>query len=437
MSKSKLSYSRLDMIQVEKRNAFRAFRNRNYALFFCGQSISQIGTWMQRTAVSWVIYSTTHSASMLGLAVFAQQFPSFLFSLLGGIVSDRYDRRKILLITQTASLIQSILLAVLTFTNHYVVWEILLLSVVLGIVNAFDTPARQPMVHELVSNKEDIVNALALNSAMVNIARLIGPALSGIVLQSFGAHTCFSLNAFSFLAVIASLLLIKLPPFTPPVLKKKVTAELSEGFTYLKQTPRIGIIIILLMCMALFVLPYDTLMPVFAKTIFEGNARTFGYIASAIGFGSIIGSLYLASLKRDTDLTGILLVSIAVLGIGLIGFSRCPSFYWAIPFAVIIGFAALTPMTASITIIQMEAATHMRGRVMSYIAMAYFGMLPLGSLLAGAVSQKIAAPVTMLLQGCIAIVTAWVFSRYLKPEKLNNENLEELQEAEHAIVEET
>ncbi|WP_343693259.1 MFS transporter [Chitinophaga sp.] len=405
------------MLQAGKGNAFRAFRNRNYALFFYGQSISQIGTWMQRTAVSWVVYAMTHSAYMLGLAVFMQQFPSFLFSLVGGIASDRYSRRKILLITQTASLIQSALLAILTFSGHYQVWQILALSVVLGIVNAFDTPARQPMVHELVNNKEDITNALALNSAMVNIARLIGPALSGIVLQAYGAHTCFAVNAFSFLAVIGSLLLMHLPPFVVPLHKKDALTELSEGFAYLRQTPRIGVIIILILCMAFWVLPYDTLMPVFAKVIFSGNARTFGYIASAVGAGSIAGSLFLASLKKGEQLAAILLVSIVILGIGLIGFSRCTSFYAGMPFAVIIGLASLVPMTASITIIQVEAAAHMRGRVMSYVAMAYFGMLPLGSLLAGTVSQKISAPLTMLIQGGIALVIAFIFSNYLKFKK--------------------
>ncbi|SFO48994.1 Predicted arabinose efflux permease, MFS family [Chitinophaga sp. YR627] len=417
--------------EAERSNAFRAFRNRNYALFFAGQSTSQIGTWMQRTAVSWVIYSITHSASMLGLAVFAQQFPSFLFSLLGGIASDRYDRRKILLLTQTASLIQSVLLAILTFTNHYMIWEIMALSVILGIVNAFDTPARQPMVHDLVSNKEDITNALALNSAMVNIARLVGPALSGIVLQSFGAHTCFMLNAVSFLAVLASLLLLKLPPFIPPVTQKKVATELSEGFQYLRQTPRIGAIILLMMCMAMFVFPYDTLTPVFAKTIFNGDARTFGYIASAVGLGAVTGSFFLASLKKSADLTNILLISIGVLGAGLMGFSQCTSFLTALPFAVIIGIASLTPATVSITIIQIEAAANMRGRVMSYVAMAYFGMLPLGSLLAGAASQQISAPWTMLLQGAISIIIMLIFSRYLKRERMNKK---EIVEAEHIVT---
>lgn len=408
------------MAQAERGSAFRAFRNRNYALFFCGQSISQIGTWMQRTAVSWVIYSITHSASMLGLAVFAQQFPSFLFSLWGGIISDRYNRRKILVITQTISLLQSVLLAVLTLTQHYAVWQIMALSVVLGIVNAFDTPARQPMVHELVNNKEDISNALALNSAMVNIARLIGPALSGMVLQSLGAHISFTLNAVSFLAVIASLLLMKLPVFQPSATPKKALAELTEGFRYLKQTPSIGVLILLSMFLSLFVFPYDTLMPVFAKLIFKGDARTFGYITSAVGLGAVTASFFLASLKKSAHLIRILFISIGTLGMGLTGFSFCTSFYWAIPFAVIIGLSSLTPMTITITIIQMEAAANMRGRVMSYIAMGYFGMLPLGSLLAGVASQQISAPVTMAVQGVIAIITVPVFTRYLKRETISH-----------------
>jgi MFS family permease len=402
-----------------KANIFRAFRNRNYALFFVGQSVSQIGTWMQRTAVVWVIYSLTHSAFMLGLAIFAQQFPSFLLSLFGGIVADRYSRYKILLFTQTASMLQAILLAVLILANHYVIWEIMTLSVILGIINAFDVPARQPMVHDMVNNKEDIANALAFNSAMVNMARLVGPALSGIVLQAFGAGVCFSLNAVSFVAVIASLLLMKLPKFISPVIKKKVTSELSEGFEYLKLTPTIGIVILMLTFLSLLVLPYDTMVPVFAKVIFEGDAATFGYISSFIGLGAILASLFLASVKSGTDLKIILIISTAILGVGLIFFSRISYFPVAMLFGVLIGFGSLTPMTACITIVQMEAASHMRGRVMSYVAMAYFGMLPLGSLLTGIISQKITAPLTMLCQGVIAIIIAIIFANIMRRENLN------------------
>ena len=385
-------------------HTFRAFRSRNYALFFTGQSVSQIGTWMQRTAVNWVIYSLTHSAFMLGLAIFAQQFPSFLLSLYGGIVSDRHSRYKILLITQTASMIQAILLAILILTGHYIIWEILALGAVLGVVNAFDVPARQPMVHEMVSEKEDIPNALALNSAMVNIARLIGPALSGIVLQTWGAGICFSLNALSFVAVITSLLLMKLPKFVPATVKKKALAELVEGYEYLKQTPAIANIILLSVALSLFILPYDTVIPVFAKVVFNGNARTYGYISSCMGLGAIGGSLFFASLKKGANLRKVLLLSVVILAVGLILFSHASYLPVALPFAVIIGFGSLLPVSVSITTIQLEAAPHMRGRVMSFIALSYFGMLPLGSLLVGTVSQKTSAPLTMLCQGIAGLI---------------------------------
>ncbi len=398
-------------------NTFRAFRNRNYTLFFFGQSTSQIGTWMQRTAVSWLIYSLTHSAFMLGLTVFAQQFPSFLLSLVGGIVADRYRRYKILLVTQTASMVQAILLAVLVLSGRYFIWEILALSVVLGIINAFDTPARQPMVHALVHDREDITNALAFNSAMVNIARLVGPALSGIVLQAFGAGVCFSLNALSFVAVIASLLLMKLPPHQHKRSGKSAMAELAEGFQYLRQAPAIGMVIIFIMLLALFVFPYDTLIPIFAKTVYHGDAATFGYITSAMGLGAVGGSFFLASLKKGTNLKTVLLGNVAILGISMIFFSQMVAFRFAIPFAVLVGFSSLTPMTASISMIQLEAASNMRGRMMSFIAMAFFGMLPLGSLLTGVVSQRIGAPLTVLCQGITALIIVVVFFRFLKEEK--------------------
>lgn len=401
------------MAPLIKTSTFRAFKNRNYALFFTGQSISQIGTWMQRTAVSWVIYTLTHSSFMLGVAIFAQQFPSFLLSLFGGIVADRHNRYKILLITQTASMIQAILLAVLILTGHYVVWEILALSVILGIVNAFDVPARQPMVHEMINDKEDIANALALNSAMVTMASLIGPALSGIVLQQWGAGICFSLNALSFVAVLTSLLLMKLRPFVPPQTKKKVLVELAEGFAYLKQTPSIGIVILMITSLSLLVMPYNTILPVFAATVFKGNAATYGYISSFIGLGALLGSFYMASRKKGTSLKNILLMSCTILGVALICFSHINYFPLAMLFVVAVGFGSLIPMTCCITILQVEASPNMRGRAMSYVAMAYFGMLPLGSLLVGIVSQKITAPWAVSCQGIIALLIVIVFSRYL------------------------
>src|SRR6201996_3454281 len=217
-------------------STFRAFRSRNYRLFFSGQSVSLIGTWMQKTAVSWVVYALTHSTLMLGVSLFASQFPSFLFTLLGGVVSDRYNRYKVLLITQVASMIQAVLIALLVWTKHYNVWEVLGLSVMLGTINAFDVPARQSLVYEMVDNKKDLPNALALNSSMVNLSRLIGPSIAGIAIEKLGDDSCFGLNALSYIAVSVSLLLMKLPPYIPKPRNKNIMGELKEGLSYLRQT---------------------------------------------------------------------------------------------------------------------------------------------------------------------------------------------------------
>jgi len=398
-------------------NTFRAFKNRNYRLFFTGQSISQIGTWMQRTGVSWVVYTMTHSAFMLGLTVFASQFPSFLFSLLGGIASDRYNRYKLLLITQTASMIQAVLLAVLILINHYQVWGILTLSVILGIINAFDVPARQPLIHEMVTDKEDLPNAFALNSSMVNIARLIGPALSGIILLKFGAGICFLLNAVSFVAVIISLLLMKLPAHIPAAVKTKMKSDLKEGFVYLRNTKSISMIMIMLTLTSLLVLPYNTLLPVFAKVIYNGDAATFGYINSFIGLGAVASSIFLASLKPGSDLKLVLLINTIIFGISLLFFSHISYFPLAMLFATISGFGMMGQTTIIMTIIQVDSDVNMRGRVMSYVAMGYFGMLPLGSLLIGIISQQMGAANAILCQGVIALIIAAGFSRFLRSGK--------------------
>jgi len=414
---------------------FRAFRNRNYALFFCGQSVSQIGTWMQRAAVTWVVYTITHSAFMVGLTIFAQQFPSFLLSLFGGIVSDRYSRYKILLVTQTASMLQAMAMAALALTGHLVVWQLLTLSVVLGVINAFDVPARQPMVHDMVNDKADLPNALALNSAMVNIARVLGPVLSMTVLQLFGAGICFVSNAVSFLAVLASLVLMKFPPYKRNTVQKKAIAELAEGFAYLKRTPAMRGVILLISIVSLTVFPYDTLVPVFAKVVFQGNAKTFGYISSCMGLGAITGTLFLASLKKGADLKIVLLVNCVVLSISLMIFSRTAFLPLALSVAVVCGFGMMSLSTISITLIQVNAAPDMRGRMMSYVALGFFGMLPIGSIIVGAVSQRIGAPDTMLCQGIIGLVIAVAFSPFLRRDKLNKAEMAGMTEVEKEIAE--
>jgi MFS family permease len=394
-------------------------QSRNYRLYFYGQSISLIGTWMQRTAVSWVVYTLTHSGFMLGLSLFCTQFPSFLFSAAGGVVSDRYNRFRVLLITQVASGVQSLLLAILIFTGFYNVWAILSLGVLLGMINAFDVPARQAMVYDLVDDKENLPNALALNSSMVNLARLVGPAVAGFILHKLGDGPCFALNTASFIAVIVSLTRMRLPPYQRKEHKKNAFAELKEGWQYLRNTPSIGRVILMLAAMSLLVIPYATVLPIYAKDIFHGNAATFGVIDSFIGLGAISGALYLATRTESTDASRkkILKTNTIIFGIGLLCFAYTPWFPLAMVFAVIAGFGMMAQTTMTNTIIQTTVAPEMRGRVISYFAMSYFGMMPLGSLLVGTVSQYAGAPNTVFAEGLIALIVVAVYWKFLTAAK--------------------
>ncbi len=401
-----------------KITTFSAFRSRNYRLYFIGQSVSLIGTWMQKTAVSWVIYSLTHSTFMLGLTLFASQFPSFLFSLLGGVVSDRYNRFRVLLSTQVASMIQASILAILILAGHYAVWEILSLSVLLGIINAFDVPARQSLVYEMIEDKKDLPNALALNSSMVNLSRLIGPAIAGFVLEKFGDGTCFLLNAFSFLAVIGSLLLMRLPKYIKQVHTKNAFGEMREGLSYLKKTPSLAFVIIMLGLISLFVLPFSTLLPVYAKDIFKGTASTFGIIDSVIGLGALSGAIFLASLKPGSNLKKILAINTLVFGAGLVLFSHEGNYPLALVFATVAGFGMMSQITVSNTLIQTTVEPNMRGRVISFYAMAFFGMQPLGGLLIGSLSRWIGTPDTMLAEGIFALIIGLLHFRFLRKQAL-------------------
>jgi len=401
------------MKKISDFTVLRAFRSVNYTLYFTGRAVSQFGTWMQRTAVIWVIYSITHSAFLLGVTIFAEQFPSFLFSIFGGVAADRYDRYKVIKLTQITSMVQAILLAALVITGHTIVWAILVLSVILGIINAFDVPARQALVHDVVADQADLPNALSLTTATASLAQLLGPALAGIVLNAFGAGICFLLNAASFGAVIISLLLMKLPVHKPKKSEKKILTEFAEGFSYLKKTPDIGMVILMLAIISLFVLPYNTVIPIFAKVIFKGNASTFGYITSFIGVGAVSGTIFLASRKPGTHLKRILFVSTIIMGIGLICFSQIINFPIAMFFAALIGFGAIAQFTVSNIIVQSESAPQMRGRVISILLMAIFGMMPLGSVVIGAVSERIGAPTTVLAQGIISLFVALGFANFL------------------------
>lgn len=398
-------------------STFNAFKSRNYRLYFTGQSVSLIGTWMQKTAVSWVIYEKTHSNFMLGLTLFASLFPSFVFSFLGGVAADRYNRYKLLLLTQVASMLQAVLLTLLIFFKDYSVWEIIALSAMLGIINAFDVPARQSLVYEMVENKADLPNALALNSSMVNLSRLIGPGLAGLALEKFGEDICFGLNAFSFIAVIGSLLMMRLPKFTATAHQKNIFSELKEGFQYIRRTPSISYVLLMLALISLFVLPFSTLIPVYAKDIFKGTASTFGVIDSVIGLGAFSGAIFLASLKPGRNLRRILAISTLIFGAGLVLFSHSTYYPVALVFAAISGFGMMSQITISNTLIQTTVDPAMRGRVISFYAMAFFGMQPLGGLLIGTLSHLIGTPDTVMIQGFITLLIGFLLFRFLHKAK--------------------
>jgi MFS family permease len=416
---------------------FPAFRSPNYRLYFFGQSLSLIGTWMQRTAVYWLVYDQTKSAFLLGMTVFCGQFPSFMFSILGGVVSDRYNRFRVLLSTQVASLIQAAVLTTLVYTNHYTVWHILALSVVLGCINAFDVPARQAMVYDMIDNKEHLPNAIALNSSMVNAARLIGPAIAGIVLEKFGAAICFMSNGASFIAVIISLLLMKLPVFIPKERLTTVKQDLQEGFYYLKNTPAISNVMIMLACISLVGLPYITLLPVYARDIFKGSASTFGLLNSFVGIGAVSGALFLASLKTGANLKKVLFRCTLIFSIGLMSFSYLESFPLALAVISITGFGMMAQTTISNTLIQTTVAPNMRGRVISFYAMAFFGMQPIGGLMVGSIAHKMGAPFTILCQGMATLFIAIIFFPFLRRDILVRRMRMKLKQMEEQVVETT
>lgn len=391
---------------------------------------------MQRTAVIWVVYTITHSAFLIGVTIFAEQIPSFLFSFIGGAAADRYNKYKIIKITQIASMVQSVLLALLVLTDHMMVWAILVLSVLLGIINAFDVPARQSLIHEVVADQADLPNAVSLTTAMAGLAQLLAPALSGIVLKEWGAAVCFFINAASFAGVYVSLLLMTHPPYVPKNTKKKVITEFTEGFAYLKKASNIGLMILMVALVSLLVLPYNTVLPVFAKVIFKGDASTFGYITSFVGVGGVTGTVFLASRKPDANLKKILLISTIIMSVGMICFAQVRNFPTAMFFAVMIGYGAMAQWTVCNIVVQSESAPEMRGRAIGILLMAIFGMLPVGSMLVGAISQYIGAPATVLSEGVISLVIALSFARFLigRTKKSLDDDLD-VAETQEAIIE--
>lgn len=408
---------------ISEITALRAFKSQNYLYYFLGRSITQFGTWMQRTAVIWIIYTLTHSPFMLGVTVFAEQFPSFLFSFLGGVAADRYDRSKIIRITQVAAVIQTVLLAIFLLSGRLIVWEILGLSVLLGIINAFDVPARQTLIHEVVQSEQDLPSALSLNSAMSSVSKILGPAAAGFALEHFNIGWSFVFIAIAFVVVILLFSKIKIAEKAPASSGKSILGGFKEGINYVRNTKDIGLVILMLSIIGLLVLPYDTLLSEFAKVTFKGGAATFGYISGFIGLGAVAGTIFLASIKNNKKLRYYLIISTVLLGVGLISFAATTNLYLALVFAIITGFGTVMQFTCSNIIVQSEAEPLMRGRAISILLTAIFGMVPIGSLLTGFVSQHLGNNRTLILQGILALIIAVVFSKAFKKNRSQDSRL--------------
>jgi len=396
------------------RRVFRTLRYRNYRLFFSGQLISLIGTWMQQVALTWLVYRLTHSPLLLGVVGFSSQMPTFLLSSFTGVLADRWNRHRILVATQILSMLQASALAALTLTDHITVPLIILLSVTLGIINSFDMPTRQTFVLDMIENKQDLSNAIALNSSMFNGARLVGPSIAGMLIAAVGEGWCFAINAISYIAVIGALLSMRIQP--PPKREKQplgIFAGLREGFQYAYYFLPIRSILMFLALISLVGMPYVVLMPVFAKDIFHGGPHTLGFMVGATGIGAVTGALLLASRKNIMGLGKYIPIAGSIFGTGLILFALIKVFWLSLILLFFMGMSVMVQMAVCNSILQTIADDDKRGRVMSFYTMSFMGMAPMGSLLAGYLAGVIGAPATFALSGVFVVAGAGVFAFYL------------------------
>jgi MFS family permease len=393
-------------------HAWRALRHRNFRLFFGGQSISLIGTWMTRIATSWLVYRLTKSPLLLGTVGFAGQIPTFLLAPLAGVIVDRMDRRTLLVWTQSLAMVQSLVLAWLTLTHRITIAEILALSVMQGLVNAFDMPGRQSFMVKMVEDKADLSNAIAINSSMVNVARLIGPSLAGMLIAATNEGWCFLTDGVSYIAVIASLLMMRLPAAEKERATTTMLAQLREGWSYVASSAPIRTILSLFALLSLMGWPFMVLMPIFAAQVLGGGPHTLGFLMGAVGVGSLVSALALVMRRSVRGLTRVIPVAAAVFGVGLICFGLSNTLWLSMLMMLVTGFGMMQGLTASNTILQTLVDEKMRGRVMSYYTMAFVGMAPFGSLLAGAMAHAIGAQRTVIVSGVACIVgSLWFWTR--------------------------
>ncbi len=389
---------------------FRALRHRNFCIFFYGQSISLVGTWMQQIALSWLVYQLTNSALLLGVVGFSGQIATFALAPFAGVIADRHHRHQLLLITQCAAMLQACVLAVLVLTGTITVWQIIALSLMSGMINAFDIPVRQSFTADMVNNHEDLSNAIALNSSMVNAARLIGPSVGGFLIATAGEGMCFLLNALSYIFVITSLLVMRIPRKELGAKGKKVWHELKEGFHYTFGFMPIRRILLLLSVVSLTAGGVQILMPVFARDIFHGGSKMLGLLMGSSGLGALMGAMYLASRKSVLGLGKVIVVSCFLFGLGMIGFICSPSVWFSMVMLLLCGFGMIVQMAASNTILQSMVEENKRGRVMSFYTMAFMGMAPFGSLLAGSCAHQWGVATVFFVGGASVILAGTLFA---------------------------
>ncbi len=393
---------------------FRALKYKNFRMFVGGQSLSLIGTWLQMVALTWLVYQLTNSALMLGIVGFSGQLPMFIVSPFAGVFADRWNRHKMLLLTQSLALVQALILSFLVFTNLIEIWQIIVLSIFLGMINAFDMPIRQAFVKDMIEgHTEDVGNAIALNSSMVNAARLIGPSIAGILIATAGEGWCFLVNSISFLAVVISLLKMKVDYVPHPAKELKVFSELKEGFKYTFNFPPIKYLILLLASVSLMSTSITLLAPVIAKKYLLGGADTYGFLIGAFGSGALIGAVYLLNKKNVLGLGRLIGFAVLIFGLSImfIGFSR--TFLLSIVLMLAAGSGMMLHLASTNTLLQTISDESKRGRVMSFYTMGFRGMSPFGSLIAGGLGSLIGAPLTLLISGLTCTAGAILFIRKL------------------------
>lgn len=389
----------------------RALNYKNYRLFFGGQSISLVGMWMQSIAMSWLVYRLTNSPILLGIIGFVNQIPSFILSPIAGVYADRWSRRSMLIGTQSLLMLQSLTLAWLVISGAVAVWHLVSLALFSGIINAFDAPARQSFVVDMIEHKNDVGNAIALNSAIFNGSRLIGPPLAGLIITATGEGICFLINGLSYIAIIFALMVMHINPRKLAVQNTRIFQELKDGFTYVYNHSPIRSLLILVALVSLVGMPYVVLMPIFAKEILGGGPSTLGFLMASSGVGALAGAFFLAA-RRDFNGPGRLIPVAAILfGAGLVAFSFSRFYVYSFALMLLTGFGLMVQMALSNTSLQTTVDDDKRGRVMSFYTMAFMGMAPFGSLLAGALAHRIGAPHTLLLGGLVCVAGALIYAR--------------------------